>query len=884
ADSPLVVHPDAEYVKVRISNAEGRMSDETFIIVKNLLEDKERLGKVFNLLGKDLKFEVLETFKGLDLAGQKFEYETYAGKRKFYVVADNVIDPEKGTGAMTISSNHSTDDYDLAQRLKLDETFIEKIDFDGKMTAIAGSCQGMSVKDARKKSAEIMQEKGLLVGIDKEYVHRVPLCYRSGCVVEPMISPQWFVSVEKEFTDKWTGQTTTLKKLTQDAVREKHVKIIPERFEKIYFQWIDNLRDWCISRQIWWGHRIPVWYDEKGEIHLPIERKIVFARHGESEGNAQNIVQGTEGDYALTEKGRNQAEELAVKVAASGEKFTKVVCSDLRRAHETGQIVAERLGIKNVETWSEIREMSFGDLDGKDKQEVFGKEEIYVEDELPLIFDDNIGDKFEDMIQKRLQFLEKIKEEEGNVLVVSHETVLGTIFATHKFGERLSREEFEIFAKAWQVGNGETRQINDYVAPKVESGQKLKQDEDTLDTWFSSALWPFSTVGWPDENSDDFKKFYANDVLETGHDILFFWVARMIMFGRYATGKYPFHTAYLHGLVCDEHGKKMSKSKGNGIDPLDVISEFGADPVRLALVIGSAPGQNIPIGSEKISGYRNFVNKLWNAGRFVQMNLGASPKVQKSKSQKVLKENYEFKPESLAEKWILSRFGKVSKEIGDNLAKYNISAAGDKTYHFVWGEFCDWFIEASKVSPNPEFLKSLYGEILKLVHPLCPFVTEEIWKELFDSEELILEQDFPKVDFEDSDSEVAFEKIKALVTEIRSLRADEKVNPKEKLLVEISGDLDDEVLKLIEVLAGVKFQDVEKEQSSKIVVQDLEIFVQIPVDENRVKAEIEGLKKEIAALEGRLSNKSYVERAPEKLVNETKEKLEMAKEKLEKLT
>jgi len=232
----------------------------------------------------------------------------------------------------------------------------------------------------------------------------------------------------------------------------------------------------------------------------------------------------------------------------------------------------------------------------------------------------------------------------------------------------------------------------------------------------------------------------------------------------------------------------------------------------------------------------------------------------------------------------LSRFSKVAKEVGDNLAKYNISAAGDKIYHFVWGEFCDWYIEASKVSSNPEFLKSLYGEILKLVHPLCPFVTEEIWKELFDSEELILEQDFPNVDFSDEESEKSFEKIKALVTEIRSLRADEKINPKEKLLVELSGSLDDEVLKLIEVLAGVKFQQVDKEKSSKIVVEDLEIFVQIPVDENRVKAEIEGLKKEIAALEGRLSNKSYVERAPEKLVNETKEKLEMAKEKLSKLT
>ncbi len=1061
ANSPVVVHPDSEYVKIQISTTDK----EKFIISKYLLDDEDQFKKVFNLVGEDLKFKVLETFKGKDIEGQEFEYETYAGKRKFHVIADSVIDPHKGSGAMTISCNHSADDYDLGKRLDLDEFFFDKIDMEGKMTDISGPCKGMSITEARKASGKLMENMKLLVGKDSTYQHRVPLCYRSGCVVEPMISPQWFISVEKEFEDKFSGEKTTLKKQMQEAVRGGHVKIIPQKFEKEYFRWIDNLRDWCISRQIWWGHRIPVWYDENQKIHLPTERKLVFARHGQSQANAGNIFQGSGSDTSLTEKGQKQARKLADNLLSSGEKFTKVICSDLKRASETGQIIADKLGIKNIETWSELREMSFGDLDGKTKQEVFGKEITTVSDELPFIFDDNIGDNFEAIIKKRQKVLEKLKNEDGNILIISHETTLATIFATHKLGERLCRDTFQLFSKNFEMKNSETQEILDFIAPKTETkhneiiwarhGQTdagknkiikepndpinesgimhaevlatslkkrnitkiissnskralqtaeivakrlnlkveiwhefnavdfgkiegtaqdpnkmtleraieegtgestdsifartekglaklkkvntpsnilvithrsiysavealeentktldlllskrrkktdahfgilgestfqykntkssaLKQDEDTLDTWFSSALWPFSTVGWDGEENKnpDFQKFYPNSVLETGWDILFFWVARMIMFGKYATGKYPFHTVYLHGMVTDEHGKKMSKSKGNGIDPLDMIKDFGADPVRLSLVIGSTPGQKIPIGENKIKGYRNFVNKLWNAGRFVEMQLEQNSTKYISSSIKDLEIN------SLAEKWILSQFSKTAKAVKKDLENYQISSAGDKVYHFVWGEFCDWYIEASKVSPNPDFLASLYGEILKLVHPLCPFVTEQIWKDLFgQKDKLLLEQSFPALDFQDKNAVAEFEKIQTIVNEIRSLRADNKLNPKEKL--KVSGKISDkQSQKLIENLAGVEFADFQDTNTQKIIVENIEIVVAIPVDEARQQKELDNLKKEISALEGRLSNKKYVDNAPEKLVNETKDSLKKAKEKLKKL-
>lgn len=1050
ADSPVVVHPEGEYVRTKFTDKKGK--SEIFILSKNLFEDEAKRSKMLNLLDTEGTWEALEAKKGKDLVGQEFEYETYAGKRKFYVLADEVIDMEKGTGAMTISCNHSADDYDLGKRLGLDNYFFDKIDFEGNMKAISGSCEGMTIAEARKESAKIMKEKGLLVGEEKDYSHRTPLCYRSGCVVEPMVSPQWFVAVEKEYTCKFTGEKTTLKKLTQEAVRNKQVKIIPEKFEKIYFQWIDNLHDWCISRQIWWGHQIPVWYDKDDKIHLGKEQKFIFARHGETTAGQNKIVQGKED--SLSESGMVHAETLAKEVKEKN--ITRIISSDHARAKETAEIVAKKLGLE-IEIWKEFGGIDFGTITeepvikgkmalersmeketGETTQEVFdrvkkGWEKLRKEstegkilvvshrsilsaletvragrtvDEflktrqrkegakfgvwgevsafqepdvkkslicvkhgeiasskknggdviIPLsnipsltetgkdqakevaellkkrkiskiicsdlketketaeIIKKELGlniavepwtdfdgfsysekfagkiiekgplveEKRKELFKRAKPVYEKLKEIKttGDVLLVANDTLLSLLFANKK---ELSFKDFLIYLRRdWDVKLRKETTFEEILLSKKGT---LRQDEDTLDTWFSSALWPFSTVGWPNENDPEFQKFYPNDVLETGHDILFFWVARMIMFGRYATGKYPFHTVYLHGLVTDEKGKKMSKSKGNGIDPLTMIEKFGADPVRLALVIGSTPGQKIPIGEAKISGYRNFVNKLWNAGRFVQMQL---------EQHDLNISDKKAEPKSLVDKWIAHRFEEVEKEVRKNLEAYNMSKAGEAIYHFVWDEFCDWYLEAQKVAPNPQFLTWLYLEILKLIHPLCPFVTEEIYTLFEGNDKSLMNEVFPDFDFQDEKSASLFTTIQQIVTEIRKVRADKKLNPKDKISAKINSAKpelkeNEAIIKSLANLSEVEFgENLEKpERSATVLVEGIEIFIEIPFDANAEKVRLEKeksqLEKQISGLKSRLSKKSYIDKAPEHLVNQTKEQLKKANADLTKI-
>jgi valyl-tRNA synthetase len=1260
ANSPLMVHPTGEYVRVKFSPLnEGELkgeSEKIFILSKNLFEDEERRNKVLNLLPEGT-FEVLATMPGNDLVGQSFEYDTFAGKRKFHVLADEIIDIDKGSGSMTISASHSADDYDLAKRLGLKDTFIHKIDFEGNMTDIAGECAGMPVIKARRKSAQIMKEMGLLVGEDKTYQHRVPKCYRSNCVIEPMISPQWFVMVEKKFTDKFTGKETTLKAQMQEAVRGGHVKIIPERFEKTYFQWIDNLRDWCISRQIWWGHQIPVWYDEDNNVHLAEEKTVylfrhgqsldgkaglvqnpespltdeakknlleqiadlreknitkivtssykratetaeiianalnieievkdelrgfgygekfagqpredvfgsnndpadfadflaknklpdtvdgffkrlnkawqsikktktdgnilvvshrtaltmldlvldgkkatdfaharvkntsrpastiwreqkifcepkvpvpvdtnccdaeknkdiaksttvLWARHGQSEANRDKLFQGKL-NSPLTEQGINDAKKLAASM--TGRNIVRIIASPLQRANNTAQIVAEKLGL-TVETWDDLFELDQGDLAGK-SQSLAG-------DTPPIQYalENETGESIETFYGRAQAIWKKIRsiKDQGEVLIVAH-GLLGSALLAVERNIKADPQSFETFRQQNQLENGEAKKIystasnqvfairhgqsvsnieRDYLHvqsehPLTELGQsqvrtgaknlagrkigaiiasplkrtqqtasivaeecgftgeiitlpelielgvgehegkeivppenksdlfrkhlpdgqsveeltnnakkiaefvrnlnvdgdiilvthfgrmsslleyqkngsidsaffdeiddryhignagivnldltpktkKLRQEEDTLDTWFSSALWPMSPLGYPNTESPDFQKFYPSDVLETGWDIIFFWVARMIMFGRFATGKYPFHTVYLHGLVCDEKGKKMSKSKGNGIDPIEVIEEVGADAVRLSLVIGTTPGNNIPIGKNKIKGYRNFVNKLWNAGRFVQMNM-----------ENVDLTLTEIKPITLADKWILARFSTVAAEVAQALETFQISTAGNKIYHFVWDEFCAWYLEAFKAEQSPKFLVQLFREILKLTHPICPYITEHLWSELFPSTDgmLVLEQDFPSVQFNDPASMQNFAFVQEAVTELRRVRADQGINPKDTIKYALETSVDISAQSLIELLAKVASVTTNEmpDNAAMIQVSGAKFLVDFPIDEAKLARQKAELEKKIVGLKGRLSNKKYVDNAPEKLVNETRAQLKEAEEKL----
>ena len=463
-----------------------------------------------------------------NLIGKKFEVEWILGKIKARVIADPVADPEIGTGAMTITPGHSFVDFDLAQKHNIE---IEKIiDENGRLTGAAGRMKGLPVKEARKKVVEILQTKGLIDHIDEKYIHNLSVCYRCGTPVEPLVSKQWFLAVDKP-TKRLNGKT--LKQRALEVVDNSEIKFVPERFGRIYRQWMDNLHDWCISRQIWYGHRIPVWRQ---------------------------------------------------------------------------------------------------------------------------------GDK--------------------------------TVVSTDK-----------------PKGNG------------------WKQDADTLDTWFSSALWTFSTLGWPKETKD-LKTFHPTSVMETGYDLIFFWVARMILMSTYLIGEVPFKTVYLHGLVRDKRGRKMSKSLGNGIDPSEMADKYGADAVRLSLIIGTSPGNDQKLDEQKIAGYRNYVNKVWNIGRFLSMQTEG-------------KKFNQPKIKSLADKWIISQTQNLLSNSGKQLEKYLFSTMGEGVYDFTWHSFADWYLEIVKVEGNVALAKHIFGILLKLLHPYMPFVTEYLWTILKYDEGLLMIAPWP---------------------------------------------------------------------------------------------------------------------------------------------
>ncbi|MCT4592623.1 MAG: valine--tRNA ligase [Candidatus Gracilibacteria bacterium] len=620
--------------------------------------------------------------------GKEVEIDTVLGKSKLKVISDDYVDMEFGTGVVKITPAHDPNDFEIGKRHKLEiKQVIEK---NGKMNHHAGKFAGMDRFEARKKIIAEMKTKGLIEKIDENYINRVAYCYRSNTVVEPMLSKQWFIAVEKEFTDKFTGQKTTLKKLTQEAVRQDHIQIIPERFEKIYFNWIDNLKDWCISRQIWWGHRIPVWY-----------------------------------------------------------------CDDCE-------------------------------------------------------------------------------------------------------AEIVSSPEIEN-------------------CPNCQS-KNLKQDEDTLDTWFSSALWPFSVLGWPNEKHSDFNKFYPTDVLETGHDILFFWVARMIMFGRYATGKYPFHTVYLHGLVCDSKGQKMSKSKGNGIDPLDMIERFGTDAVRLSLMIGTTPGNNVNLGEEKISGCRNFCNKLWNIARFITMQ----------------ERNEELgKLDTDLQKWIYTLTQNLIKEVEEDIAKYRLGEALQKLWDFTWNELADWAVEAAKAENNTQTNTVIFETLktlLRLLHPFIPFVTEQIWSEI-GKKDMLIANKYPQS--QDIFKELDFETVKNVITQIRSIRAEHKVEPAKKITAYIGGKTEiiknnESILKFLARIETVKYNKQEEEVIHSFVdgvdiILPMSGMIDKAKEAQRKAKEIKDAKKKLAIIESKLSNKGFTEKAPKELIEKTKKEQQELTEKIKNL-
>ena len=611
--------------------------------------------------------------------------------REIPVIVDSYVDKEFGTGCVKITPAHDPNDFEVGKRHNLEEIVV--INDDATMNSKAGKYAGMDRYECRKALVEDLEKEGLLVKV-VPHSHNVGTHDRCGTTVEPMIKQQWFVKMDD------------LIKPAVEGVKNGDIKLLPKRMEKTYFNWTDNIRDWCISRQLWWGHRIPAYYcDECGEM--------VVSKN-------------------------------------APEKCPKCGC-------------------------------------------------------------------------------------------------------TH-----------------------------------------MTQDPDTLDTWFSSALWPFSTLGWP-EKTEDLDYFYPNDVLVTGYDIIFFWVIRMIFSGYEQMGKAPFHTVLFHGLVRDSQGRKMSKSLGNGIDPLEVIDKYGADALRLTLITGNAPGNDMRFYWERVEASRNFANKVWNASRFIMMNLEGMEVTEPASS--------DLAPE---DKWILSAVNTLTKDVTENMDKFELGIAVQKVYDFIWDEFCDWYIELVKYriyhsdenykSANAALwtLKTVLGNALKMLHPFMPFVTEEIYSALVPEEKSLMMSDWPQFseDWCYADAENITDHMKEVIRGVRNARAEMNVPPSRKAKVYVVCE-DEKLCEGFEELttcacplmsASELAVQADKagiaDDAVSIVVPDASVYV--PLEElidfeqeiERLTKEEEKLTKEINRAKGMLSNEKFVSKAPQAKVDEEKAKLE----------
>ena len=615
--------------------------------------------------------------------------------RELPIFADSYVDKEFGSGAVKMTPAHDPNDFEVGSRHGLE--LIKCMNDDATMSDWTGKYAGMDRFEARKAIVKDLEEQGYLVKIEP-HKHNVGTCYRCHNTIEPMISKQWFVKMEP------------LAKPAIEAVRSGETKFVPERFDKIFFHWMENIKDWCISRQLWWGHRIPAWYcQECGEIIVAKEEPTVCPKCG----------------------------------------------------------------------------------------------------------------------------------------------------CTH-----------------------------------------LVQDEDTLDTWFSSALWPFSTLGWPNEDSEDLKFFYPTSTLVTGYDIIFFWVARMIFSGVEHMGKAPFDTVLIHGIVRDANGVKMSKSLGNGIDPLEVIDQYGADALRYTLATGSSAGNDTRYSDEKVKASRNFANKLWNAARFILMNVDGE--IPAGLPEKLEQED----------KWILSALNNTAKAATENLENFDQGLAAQKAYDFIWDQICDRYIEIAKTRLNSDDIETKHNVLrvlvyvmngaLKLLHPFMPFITEEIYQALPNNEGSIMMSEWPvyteELNFEKE--EKSLDRIFALAKEIRALRAQLGAHPTNKthLIIETPhGDDFQQGLVFVEKFAFSKeTQIVEKFEGdaklySQIVVEGARAFIPTGdlVDKDketaRLNKELAAVEKDIQIISGKLNNAGFMAKAPQAVVDQEKAKLENALSKKEKI-
>lgn len=610
--------------------------------------------------------------------------------RKIPVVADDYVEIEFGTGVVKITPAHDPNDFEVGLRHNL--PVIRVMTDDAKIVDDYPKYAGMDRYEARKAIVEDLKAEGALVKIE-DYTHNVGTCYRCGTTVEPAVSKQWFVKMKPLATP------------AIDAVKNGETKFVPQRFEKVYFHWLENIRDWCISRQLWWGHRIPAWYcEECGEITV--------------------------------------SREDACKCAHCG-------------------------------------------------------------------------------------------------------------------------------------------------------SQKIVQDPDTLDTWFSSALWPFSTLGWPD-NTADLKHYYPTNTLVTGYDIIPFWVMRMMFSGLEQTGEVPFDTVLIHGLVRDSQGRKMSKSLGNGVDPLEVISEYGADALRFSLATGNSPGNDMRYIPERVEASRNFANKIWNAARFILINL------ESDEVMPLEKQNF-----ALEDKWIISKYNTLVREVTENLDRFELGMAVQKLYDFIWDVFCDWYIEICKSRLNGEdkeakdtarsVLVYVFTNTLALLHPFMPFITEEIWQSMPHKGDALMITEWPKFceEFNFSNEEAEFEKIMLVIKAIRNRRAEMNVPPSKKAKVCIQTAFADifnkgtayicRLASASEVEIGERFESegaVRVVTDAATVYMPMKELVDFEGELKRLQKDLEKAVVDKEFFEKKLNNQGFMAKAPEAVVNQQREGFAKAVEKI----
>ncbi|MCK5332247.1 class I tRNA ligase family protein [Candidatus Parcubacteria bacterium] len=848
--------------------------------------------------------------------GQVFGIDLGNGVHKIKIIADREVEMEFGTGALGVTPAHSMTDWEMAEKNDLEK--IKIIGEDGKMNANAGKkYEGLTVLEAREKFVKYLEKNDLIEKVE-EVDQALSVCYRCGALIEPLPSKQWFVAVDKKITIEGNQffQNKSLKEVALEVVNkvdeknEKKIEIIPERFAKTYHNWMENLHDWCISRQIWFGHRVPVWYktvasskyqvssDEKStakqEIHVGTEKpkekyeKAVLL-HAWGSGPEEAFFPWLKKELEFrgievvvpslpnpknpgftewleefekiktNEKtivvGRSLGATLALGAASRGKKF--------------GNLVAVCTPLENPEIPDFFEQM--GNLDfGKIKNNIKQYSVLHSSND-PYI---------------KLEISEKLEKELGIEMVVVENA------------DHFSSEEYKEILKACDV---------------------WIQDLDTLDTWFSSGLWTFSTLLEQDHekyktfeewvaNSPDLKKFHPTSVMETGYDILFFWIARMILMTTYAMDEIPFENVYLHGMIRDKQGRKMSKSLGNGIDPIEMIEKYGTDALRLSMIIGSSPGNDLKLYEEKIEGYRNFVNKLWNVSRYILMS------VDDGFSSNSNPPNPPYQggvPESktLADKWILEHLENLKRHTTHSLKTYNFSFAFESELgirDFMWDKFADWYLEVSKVQgKNDAILIYVLENLLKLCHPFIPFVTEQIWQEM-GKEKLLMIEEWPKSKnyTELTKINVDFELLKGIVIEVRRVKNENGIPLREKVDVVINSEtrkdltqVDFDIIKenqnIIESLAGVKSLEFETgaEKSDGSIQFEARVIgfvnvgdlIDVEKEAERVEKEIQETEKYIRQIKGKLDNKQFVRNAPASIVKKEKEKLAESENKLKEL-